>query len=210
MTTNTDPHPNPHVEIVAVDSAAPIAALDGEMPELIGLEIARTTIESGDTGAVLRRLRQLTADRTTVLAGKGRLLLVIGGYDDDPRHLALVPEYANYMQKLMREWPYFGWFCGLNGDFPAELIVEVAPEHLPDGAFFNLLLVNACTGVAPRLDTPSLGWSPIEVLNEKIRDNLSTILAGLGKLGEDNDIPEAIVVERMQAIEQMLQDRGVL
>ena len=55
------------------------------MPEVIFLEISRKKIEACDTTPVLERLRQLTADRDTVLAGKGRLFLLIGGYDNDAR-----------------------------------------------------------------------------------------------------------------------------
>ena len=199
-----------------MNSQQHIAAINGETPDLILLEIGRNKLESGDTKAILQRLRQLTGDRETVMSGKGRLCVMVGGYDNDPRALPQIAAYGNYMRALMDEWPYFGWFSTMNEDFPVELIGAMDAAEQPDSSFMNIILANGCATV----DTMNMhniaaevsreGWSPIELKRDRLTANVKRLFDGLLVLGAQHTLPMDIVSQRMKAIEQILQDRGII
>ena len=196
-----------------VNSDEPIAALNGESPELILLEIARERIEAGDPQVILRRLRQLTADRETVITSKGRLCLMIGGYDSDPRALPQIAAYGHYLRALINEWPYFGWFSALNVDFPDELIQALDAAEHPDRSVLNIILAGACTTVdvtQAMHKTSSEQWTPIEMDRERVAANVESLFNGLLTLGAQHTLPMDLVSQRIKAIEQLMEDRGII
>lgn len=203
----------PKLTVFGIASDAPIAAVDGEVPEVIFLEISRKKIEACDTTPVLERLRQLTADRDTVLAGKGRLFLLIGGYDNDARALPQIAEYGAFMSVLIDAWPYFGWFCALDGDFPADMCAMMLPHERPGGAFVNVVLASNCERVAS--DTTEKGSSnaatvtALSVDRAGIAATLDRLFEGTFELGDDHHIPESTVKGRIQDIRHQLDESGL-
>ena len=211
MNKNNKRHPA-H-QMFDVNSDEPIAALNGETPELILLEIGRNSIEAGNPQVTLRRLRQLTADRETVITGKGRLCLLIGGYDTDPRALPQIAAYGHYLRALINDWPDFGWFSALNKDFPEEVIQLLDVGQHPDSSFLNILLAGACTSVETPQgshQTPREGWTPIEMDRERVAANVGCLFNGLLALGAQHTLPMDLVSQRIRAIEQLLEDRGII
>lgn len=204
----------PQIAFVHVDDkSTPIAALDGEMPELILLEISREVMRSGDSRTVLARLRQLTSDRSTVMTGCGRLFLMVSGYDEDERPLPAVAEYGSFMQSLMRDWPYFGWFCALDSDLPHEALMSLPPSTLPGGTFTTLLLAGACD---TRPERANDGTKPTQnsierlVVNTQVLEShIAGMADGLVALCKLHNIPVNLIDTRVAAVVQTLEDRGL-
>jgi hypothetical protein len=210
---NASDSSTPKLAVIDIASDAPIAALDGETPELILLEIGRHKIESSDTRVILTRLRQLTADRDTVMSSKGALCVMVAGYDNDPRALPQIAEYCVYMSALISAWPYFGWFCALSIDYPQEVMQSIEAASRPDSLLMNILLANACSPVDPpsvRGHAPHNGWTPVELIRDRMAANVERLFNGLIELGERHTIPMTSVQERITAIEQLLEDRGII
>jgi len=204
----------PHIAVAQVDDAStPTSALDGEMPELIALEISRETLLSGDTRAVLARLRQLTSDRSTVMTGCGRLFVMVSGYDDDERPLPAVAEYGTFMQSLMRDWPFFGWFCALDSDLPHEALMSLPPSMLPGSTFTTLLLAGACD-TRPACPTDGLkppqdSMEPLVIKPRVLESHISAMADGLVALCELHNVPVHLIEARASAVMQTLEDRGL-
>ncbi len=82
-----------------------LAALDGEVPDLIPVAISRDAIENKDCASLLATLRSLSADRETTLRMRGRILLTTDGYNEDQRPLAvmvhdMVMRFAGWIHRL--------------------------------------------------------------------------------------------------------------
>ena len=201
-------NPTPKLSVFDIASDVPIAAINGEMPELIFLEISRKKIEACDTTNLLLRLHQLTADRDTVLAGKGRLVLMVGGYDGDVRALPQIAEYSAFMRVLVEAWPYFGWFCTLDNDFPTEFSAMVLPHEWPGGAFINVVLANSCESVTDsqtvKGSANAASTTALSVDRAGIAETVEHLLEGVSVLGEDHHIPESDVKQRIHDIEQQI------
>lgn len=74
--------------------------------------ISREQIEDADIEGPLGFLQSLvpTEHPEHAWAYKGRLSLVISGYDSDPRELFEIPEVCHYLRSLDAEWPFWLFF----------------------------------------------------------------------------------------------------
>ena len=74
--------------------------------------ITRQQIEDADIESSLSFLRSLvpTEHPEHAWAYKGRLSLVISGYNSDPRELFEIPEVCHYLRSLDAEWPFWLFF----------------------------------------------------------------------------------------------------
>ncbi len=74
--------------------------------------ITRQQIQDADIESSLGFLRSLvpTEHPEHAWAYKGRLSLVISGYDSDPRELFEIPEVCHYLRSLDAEWPFWLFF----------------------------------------------------------------------------------------------------
>jgi hypothetical protein len=76
------------------------------------VSVSREEIEAGDTRHVSETLRKLlnpeVANRT-----KGRLFLIINGYDDDPRDLWEFSDVCAWMKAVDKDFPYWFYFMDL-------------------------------------------------------------------------------------------------
>lgn len=93
---------------VRVVSSSELANNDEDV--VVVLEISRVDIEAGNIAAALDTLLILSDTKENALLYRESLLLVVNGYNDDPRELAEITEVRNYFQRLVQEWPYFLWF----------------------------------------------------------------------------------------------------
>jgi hypothetical protein len=201
------------LKIIALKGNEPIAALHGEVPDLIFLEISRDMIEAGAVNDVLLRLRQLSADRETVLTSRGRLLVCVGGYDGDPRGLPQIAQYGVYLQKLIDAWPYFGWFCALNVDFSDEQLDAISEGTRPDNVFLSILLSNAFTPVAANETAAhgaQNGTTPLDVNRDQLLNNALKLADSIAGLCRRHDIPALVGEQRCDSIAHLLRKRNLL
>lgn len=74
------------------------------------LSITRKEIEACDFTSALERLLVLIDTEQNVRRYRESLVIMVQGYDSDPRELCEVPEVRRYFDKLNVEWPHWLWF----------------------------------------------------------------------------------------------------
>ncbi len=85
------------------------------MNDLICCRFSRDRVEAGDAEDFLSRFGQSRVPVGTPLQGMmNGLLLMIEGYDDDPREIYAIPEVRTFYQQLWQRWPYWLYFCNLD------------------------------------------------------------------------------------------------
>jgi len=135
-----------------------IAALDGETPDLLPVLISRESVGAMAYEPLLGRLRGLSAELETVLRMRGRVVLTVHGYDDDPRPLSVIPEFQRFAVGMLERWPEMAWYPLLLDDLPDGLTAESPDSWRPhaDGAALPWLL-----GIpAPQWRPDKWPWSP--------------------------------------------------
>lgn len=124
--------------------SAPVFDLRPGLSDPVVLVISRKQVEAFDLDDPVDFLQSLvpTAHPDHAWAYKGRLALVIAGYDTDPRELFEIPEVCRYLRALDEQWPFWLFFFNQVDD-SIKLIalclassIEVVPgaAHIdPDG-----------------------------------------------------------------------------
>jgi len=139
--------------------------------------ISRQQVDRVDIESSLGFLRNLIpSDQPDhIWANKGRLSLVISGYDTDPRELYEIPEVCRYMRLLDAEWPF--WLFFLNQvDESIKVVatcvastIEVAPGAVQvDSLGLTQFLERGFAGVNFIFDTYSFPEAENEVLSKGV------------------------------------------
>lgn len=74
------------------------------------LMFSRRQIVDGDLVEPLQFFESLIGSPEQAMAYRGRLCLVIDGFNDDPRELFEIPEVRRFIQALDARWPYWFFF----------------------------------------------------------------------------------------------------
>lgn len=180
-----------------------IAAVDGEAPDLLPVLISRESVEAMTYEPLLSRLRALSAERETVLRMRGRVVLAVHGYDDDPRPLSVIPEYERFAVGMLERWPEMAWYLLLLDDLPDGLTAESPEAWRPhaDGAALPWLLGDTCTPVA------SGRMAVVSLLNARQYDLLdrrwTLALDGVAALAGRHRLPFEVVTARGNALRRL-------
>ncbi len=75
--------------------------------DLVFVVIARADIEAFKVGSTVERLMLLSDDATQVMRFAGRMVVLVEGYDDDPRPLLLIPECVRFFRAVDAQWNYW-------------------------------------------------------------------------------------------------------
>lgn len=147
--------------------------------------ITRQQIEAEDAEISLEFLRSLvpTDNPQRIWSHKGRLSLVISGYDADPRELFEIPEVRRYLRSIDEHWPF--WLFFLNQvDESIKVVaaclastVEVAPgmAHI-DPAGLQRFMERAFTAVNFIFETCGFPESENEALSRGVEQLFSNSL----------------------------------
>lgn len=147
--------------------------------------ITRQQIEVEDLESSLGFLRSLvsTDDPQRIWSHKGRLSLVISGYDADPRELFEIPEVCRYLRSIDEHWPF--WLFFLNQvDESIKVVaaclastVEVAPglAHI-DPAGLQRFMERAFSAVNFIFESSGFPESEIEALSVGVAQLFSNSL----------------------------------
>jgi hypothetical protein len=85
------------------------------MNDLICYQFSRDRVEAGDAKDFLSRFGKFRVPVGKQLQGMmNSLVLMIEGYDDDPREIYAIPEVRTFYQQLWQRWPYWLYFCHLD------------------------------------------------------------------------------------------------
>lgn len=79
-------------------------------PDPIIFMIAKQSIMECDISFALAKLHDISGDPKKGASYCGRIVLVIDGFDTDPRELFEIPEVRRYVKSLDELWPYWYFF----------------------------------------------------------------------------------------------------
>ena len=91
-------------------------------PDPVIVMITKQSIIECDVSFAYNKLRAISGDPYKAVEFCGRLVLVIDGYDHDPRELFEIQEVRAYVAKLDAAWPY--WYFFLNQASESFQLVE--------------------------------------------------------------------------------------
>ena len=196
-----------------VGSAETVAALDGEVPGLLLVEITRQSIELREIEPALRILSPLVADRETVLRMRGRVQLCVSGYDSDARALAQVLEFQAYAAAFNAAWPYLAWFTVLPPDI-AEHMPEVSGEvatQATDDALMPWLIAASSDALPPVTSECARPneRTALGVDRARLAETVGLFMRGILILADTHQLHHGLVTARLQAFEETLERTGV-
>ena len=88
------------------------AVYQGDGPVVLG--IPHEDVISCDVTTVANALNGFLDSRARVIRGRGRITLIVEGYDDDPRDLYDTPEVRRYLATLDSAFPFWFYFADPN------------------------------------------------------------------------------------------------
>lgn len=147
--------------------------------------ITRQQIEAEDSESSLEFLRSLvsTDNPQQIWSYKGRLSLVISGYDADPRELFKIPEVRRYLRSIDEHWPFWLFFLNQVDESIKVVVaclastVEVAPglAHI-DPVGLNRFMERAFSAVNIIFETCGFPESENEALSRGVEQMFSNSL----------------------------------
>lgn len=85
------------------------------MSDLILYQFSRDRVEAGDAKDFLSRFGKSSLPTGKKLESMmNSLVLMIEGYDDDPREIYAIPEVRTFYQRFWQRWPYWLYIFNLN------------------------------------------------------------------------------------------------
>ena len=78
--------------------------------EPLVLLISHRQVQESDIASVLVELKPVTATRENCWRYRNQMVLVVSGYDDDPRELVDIPEVRAFLAQFSIAWPYWSFF----------------------------------------------------------------------------------------------------
>lgn len=75
--------------------------------DLVIVTIQRADIEGLRVGSAVERLLLLSDNAEQVRRFAGRMLVLVEGYDEDPRPLLLIPECVRFFRAVTAQWNYW-------------------------------------------------------------------------------------------------------
>lgn len=86
--------------------------LPGARVDTLIVAANRAEVERSDVGPAMTKLRKLLT-RDVAPRLQGRVILVVRGFDDDPRELHQIPKVREWMQEIDRQFPLWFYFMDL-------------------------------------------------------------------------------------------------
>ncbi len=85
---------------------------------LVFLQFSRDQVEACDFGDFMAQFNPTVLPSGRGLRGlMNQLIFVVAGYNDDPREVYSVPEIRIFFRALYEQWPFWFYFCRLDGEF---------------------------------------------------------------------------------------------
>lgn len=133
--------------------------------EPVILVLSKDMLNAEGLKIVLGRLRILSATREDTWRYRQMVTLTVDGYNDDPRELVDIPEVRTYLDKLIAQWPFWGFFI------------------TPHDDSFKILLSCAAGGAF-------LGEGKVELDGPKLVELIKMAFMGMNELFERHSFPE--------------------
>ena len=104
----------PTIDFLRLLARAPTDTDSPKVDVIVGLRISHREINDHDTSRSLALLNGLTQEKDIAWIARGKLVLSVDGYDNDPRELYEVPEVRRFIHSLHTRWKYWFFFANEN------------------------------------------------------------------------------------------------
>jgi len=101
----------PTIDFLRLLAEAPTDTDSPKVDVIVGLRISHREINNHDTSRSLALLNGLTQEKNIAWLARGKLVLSVDGYDNDPRELFEIPEVRRFIQSLHAQWNYWFFFA---------------------------------------------------------------------------------------------------
>jgi hypothetical protein len=152
--------------------------------ELVVLLISRREVEAADIASVLSRLKPFLATRDEAWRYRGRMTLVVDGYNHDPRELVDIPEVRTLLRKLEASWPAWAFFFNQVDDSITLLLSCVAGSRF-------------------------LGRGAVEIDAEMVAAALGRAFGGMNMIFDRFGFPEDELEKMSKGLVEVLQQPGM-
>jgi hypothetical protein len=153
--------------------------------EPVVLVISRRQVETGDIASVLAELKPFLATREDAWLYRSQMVLVVDGYNDDPRELVDIAEVRAFLQALEGEWPYWAFFFNQVDD--------------------SLLILLSCLCGA---SYP--GGGAVEMDLGKLQEVLTRGFGGMKSIFEKHGFPEEELESMSRGLMEVLEQAGMV
>ena len=145
----------------------------------IVLQISQEAIQNCDTSEYVTLLHGITGSLQSFEEAFQKYVLLISGYDDDPRELYQIPEVVKFITDLNSKLPFWLYFVNTS-----------------DKRFFSLMIACLCQAMSLDHDEDTIYADfNADTYNELIEYQFSNIVKLMSGLGMGESIQEKVLKE---------------
>lgn len=151
----------------------------GQQSDHIVLQISQEAIQNCDTSEYVALLNDATGTVQSFESVFQKYVLLISGYDDDPRELYHIPEVVNFIKKLNSNLPFWLYFVNTS-----------------DKRFFSWMIACLCQAMSLDQDEETIYADfNANTYNDLIEYQFSNIVKLMTSLGMGESIQEKVLKE---------------
>ena len=145
----------------------------------IVLQISQRNIQDCDTSEYVTLLHGITGSLQSFEEAFQKYVLLISGYDDDPRELYQIPEVVSFIKDLNSKLPFWLYFVNTG-----------------DKRFFSWMIACLCQAMSLDQDEETIYADfDADTYNDLIEYQFSNIVKLMSGLGMDESIQEKVLKE---------------
>ena len=150
-----------------------------QQSDYIVLQIPQEAIQNCDTSEYVTLLHGATGSLQSFEAAFQKYVLLISGYDDDPRELYHIPEVVRFIKDLNSKLPFWLYFINTS-----------------DKKFFSWIIACLCQAMSLDHDEETIYADfNADAYNDLIEYQFSNIVKLMSGLGMDESIQEKVLKE---------------
>ena len=143
------------------------------------LQIPKETIQNCDTSEYVAMLHGATGTLQSLTEAFQKYVLLISGYDDDPRELYQIPEVISFIKDLNSKLPFWLYFV-----------------NTADKRFFSWMIACLCSAMSLDQDVETIYADfNADDYNNLIETQFSNIVKLMSALGMGESIQESVLKE---------------
>lgn len=151
----------------------------GQQSDHIVLQISQEAIQNCDTSEYVALLHDTTGTVQSFESVFQKYVLLISGYDDDPRELYQIPEVVSFIKDLTSKLPFWLYFI-----------------NTADKRFFSWMIACLCQAMSLDQDDETIYADfNADAYNDLIETQFSNIVKLMSGLGMGESIQEKVLKE---------------
>ena len=150
-----------------------------QQSDYIVLQIAQEAIQNCDTSEYVTLLHGITGSLQSFESAFQKYVLLISGYDDDPRELYQIPEVVSFIKDLNSKLPFWLYFV-----------------NTADKRFFSWMIACLCQAMSLDQDDEKIYADfNADAYNELIGTQFNNIVKLMSRLGLGESIQKKVLKE---------------